>query len=267
MKLGEIIKGHFFNDYIKSGNIMMLSEGRPGIDQRFSLYEGILRLEVDKATFERMGLDGKAIPSEGRKHIKARYAIELNLRLPSMVRGKKGFERVIWAFDNVLNHTVTWLFCDLKTETKNQGSIAQHQPTMRAVAPETNTIREAIAPDFPADIDDDAFEESTGLLEWLAVASSLSPRIEASDNTDAYLCRYRAPNPSTGTPSSVTRSEDLIRMRWRGFITCDFAIKVMLAALKLSSDRWFAVTATSFGGEAYTILKTGDRIMTWEYAD
>ena len=51
----------------------MLSEGRPGIDHIFSLSEGILRLEVDKATFERMGLEGKAIPSEGRKHVKSRF--------------------------------------------------------------------------------------------------------------------------------------------------------------------------------------------------
>ena len=51
----------------------MLSEGRPGIDHVFSLSEGVLRLQVDKPTFERMGLEGKAMPSEGRKHVKARY--------------------------------------------------------------------------------------------------------------------------------------------------------------------------------------------------
>ena len=37
-------------------------------------------------------------------------AIDLNLRSPSMVHGKKGFERIIWAFKNVLNNAVTWLF-------------------------------------------------------------------------------------------------------------------------------------------------------------
>ena len=51
----------------------MLSEGRPGMDQIFSLSEGTLRLEVDKPTYERMGLDGVSIPNEGRKHVKARY--------------------------------------------------------------------------------------------------------------------------------------------------------------------------------------------------
>jgi ribonuclease P/MRP protein subunit RPP40 len=53
----------------------MLSEGRVGIDHIYSLAEGILRLEVDKATFERMGLEGKPISSEGRKHVKARFGM------------------------------------------------------------------------------------------------------------------------------------------------------------------------------------------------
>ena len=51
----------------------MLSAGRTGLDNVYSLYDGVLRLEVDKATYERMGLDGVAIPSGGRKHVKARY--------------------------------------------------------------------------------------------------------------------------------------------------------------------------------------------------
>lgn len=38
--------------------------------------------------------------------------IEINLRLPSMVHGKKGFERIVWAFKNVLDASVSWLFHD-----------------------------------------------------------------------------------------------------------------------------------------------------------
>ena len=58
----------------------MLSEGRPGVDHVFSFCEGILRLEVDKPTFERMGLDGKPIPTAGRKHVKARYGKSNSIR-------------------------------------------------------------------------------------------------------------------------------------------------------------------------------------------
>ena len=39
-------------------------------------------------------------------------AIEINLREPAMLSGKKGFERIRRAFKEVLNEPVTWLFYD-----------------------------------------------------------------------------------------------------------------------------------------------------------
>lgn len=79
---------------------MMLSEGHPSMDSRFSLYEGkhdmrygassrrlrlcacfgaercvgILRLELLKEVYERTGLKGSLIGDGGRKHIKSRYS-------------------------------------------------------------------------------------------------------------------------------------------------------------------------------------------------
>lgn len=38
--------------------------------------------------------------------------VEVNLRLPSMVSGRKGFTRLKWAFQNVLTDSMTWLFRD-----------------------------------------------------------------------------------------------------------------------------------------------------------
>lgn len=74
----------------------MLSEGRPGVDDRYSLKDGklvpecgcsqscavdlllilisgILRLELAKDRYERCGLVGQSIRDAGRKHIKTRY--------------------------------------------------------------------------------------------------------------------------------------------------------------------------------------------------
>jgi len=73
----------------------MISEGRSGTDNVFSLRDGeclgdfcpphrlvlthgywwlgILRLELGKETFERTGLSGKPIRGGGRKHAKERY--------------------------------------------------------------------------------------------------------------------------------------------------------------------------------------------------
>jgi ribonucleases P/MRP protein subunit RPP40 len=81
---------------------------------------------MSREKYERTGLTGKPIRSGGRKHAKERFgwlflailyrftsktflAIEIDLRQPSMLHGKKGFERIVWACRNVLNASVTWL--------------------------------------------------------------------------------------------------------------------------------------------------------------
>lgn len=110
------------------------------MDHRLNLISGILRLELAKDKYERCGLVGHPIRDAGRKHIKTRYgerspklnealtnirplAVEINLRLPSMLHGKKGFERIVWAFKNVLNHSVTWLFHDFTSSFDHRKAI------------------------------------------------------------------------------------------------------------------------------------------------
>ena len=70
----------------------MLSEGRPGIDDKYSLKDGarmqsaisckptlnlpigVLRIDLAKEKYERSGLVGKPIRDGGRKHMKTRYS-------------------------------------------------------------------------------------------------------------------------------------------------------------------------------------------------
>ncbi|PSK40320.1 hypothetical protein B9Z65_23 [Elsinoe australis] len=119
LKLKDVIESDFFNEYIKTGDIALLSEGKAGVDNIYSLHDGILRLDLDKPTYERAGLAGKPLPSPGRKHNKSRYVVELNLRLPSMVRGRPLFNRMVYAFTNALTETHTWLFFDLRNPGLN----------------------------------------------------------------------------------------------------------------------------------------------------
>lgn len=46
-------------------------------------------------------------------HPNKQVVVEIELRLPSMLHGKKGFDRIVYAFKNVLKSPVTWLFKDL----------------------------------------------------------------------------------------------------------------------------------------------------------
>lgn len=83
----------------------MISEGRSGTDNVYSLKDGlsfhfpcillralhlsdqvpvvtgILRLELDKATYERAGLVGKTIHGGGRKHVKERFGSVMTIPL------------------------------------------------------------------------------------------------------------------------------------------------------------------------------------------
>lgn len=38
--------------------------------------------------------------------------VAYDLRSPSMLHGKKGFDRLVYAARKVLNQPLTWLFCD-----------------------------------------------------------------------------------------------------------------------------------------------------------
>jgi ribonuclease P/MRP protein subunit RPP40 len=75
MSLLDLISGDFFNVYIKTGNVLMVSEGRPHIDNCFTLSQGMLRLDLDNATYERCGLVGKSIAGSGRKHAAPRFGV------------------------------------------------------------------------------------------------------------------------------------------------------------------------------------------------
>lgn len=113
MPLSAILEGDFFTEYIKKGNVSMLSQGVHGVDNVFSLREGILTLALEKESYERAGLIGKPDGAKGSRGARARWVVEINLRLPSMLHGKKGFDRIVYAAKNVLNKPLTWLFCNV----------------------------------------------------------------------------------------------------------------------------------------------------------
>ncbi|OQO12102.1 hypothetical protein B0A48_02741 [Cryoendolithus antarcticus] len=264
MKLHDVLTGEFFNDYVKSGNVLLLSEGRPGIDNCVSLVEGVLRLDVDKPTYERLGLEGKAVGGMGRKHVKARYVVELDLRLPSMVRGKRGFERVLWAAKHVLDHSLTWLFYDLNGGNEGSGPIAAHSPVVREVKPTITPLAGVRTSTFPYTIGEDDDEEAAELLEWLTLTMMGSPRVLETDKVDPYLCRYSVP---TLTADGSQTIQDLTHFRWHGFIPSQVSTKILLAALKVSGDDWMAMSGSAFDGNSYTILKHGKTVTTWKYSD
>ncbi|OAX84970.1 hypothetical protein ACJ72_00650 [Emergomyces africanus] len=259
MPLSALLEHDFFNSYIKIGDILLISEGRSGVDNVYTLKDGVLRLELDKNSFERAGLDGKSIRSGGRKHVKERYAVEINLRLPSMIHGKKGFERIVRAFKNVLTTSVTWLFCDLTSSpsySEEEAPIKKHYPQVIQCIPDVKSLAKIMAPPLHLS----GLENDTGknflhetceeIQEWLGLVFLDSPRVYADDTIDVYLSRYSPPN------RDECAAADLVRISWTGLLPCTWITQLFAVTLRqLSSgsskpDGWFAVLSNSLGREA-----------------
>ncbi|KAF2018570.1 hypothetical protein BU24DRAFT_418091 [Aaosphaeria arxii CBS 175.79] len=288
MKLGEILQGDFFTEYIKQGNIMMLSEGRSHVDNVIFLYEGVLRLELDRPTYERCGLQGVSIEDGGRKHQKARWVVEYDLRQPSMVHGKKGFGRLEWACKNVLDQSLTWLFYNFSPTSRE--SLKAEQEPIKAFAPfikeakmEKDMLENSLIPDLRVgDLEDLCAREqddALDLLELLGLIALESPRILATDHTDAFISRYESP-----TLHRPLVKKDLVHVRFRGFIPPQFVRELFLlirsGGLKVprqdhdgaggtaseEENRWFSLSANGFGGQrSYTVMQwAGRETLCWE---
>ena len=213
--------------------------------------------------------------------------VQIELRLPSMLHGKKGFDRIVYAFKNVLNAPVIWLFCDLGTSGKisivlfnfinadlqalKPDPMAGHFPTKVTISPEidsniiisTPSLEPPIAPNpkYDGDFEDFAVE----MHEWLSLVSLGSPRIDPNDRIDPVLSRYLS-------PGELTKSSKLVKITWQGFQSASWVHK-SFAQVVLSSpnDSWFAFTVCGFGegcsgrSKDCTILKLPDKeYVLWE---
>ena len=240
----------------------MLSEGRPRLDNIISLEQGMLRLEVDKATYERMGLQGKPISNGGRKHVKVRYAIELNLRLPSMVRGKHGFDRIVWAFTNVLDRRLAWLFYDCKGPNDGSGPIAAYQPQIKMAPAEIEQLGSIVVPAMPDNME--LGDNTSELLEWLGLVAKKSPRVKQDDQIDPYLSRYEAPSLNGDVQAT---NHNLVKLQWHGLVPASFIQSIFIAVLKSTADPWFAMTTKGFSGKTHTFIQNKQHTLTLEFED
>ncbi|KAJ5929448.1 hypothetical protein N7454_006398 [Penicillium verhagenii] len=229
----DILEHDFFNTYIKAGNILLISEGKPGSDTVFTLRDGLLKIETGKEIYERTGLSGRPIRSGGRKHVKERFVIELNLRQPSMLHGKKGFDRIVWSFKNVLNESRSWLFCDLEStpeQKKDTKPVQKHSPKWLDCAPCRNSLGKIMVPQLSGlvskDMPEVEIQEACGSLsEWIALVQMRSPRVSSDDDIDPFLSRYSVPD------SGETSVTELISIKWQGLISPKWTVQLFSSLL------------------------------------
>ncbi|KAI0396390.1 ribonuclease P 40kDa subunit [Xylariaceae sp. FL0594] len=248
MTLGQVLEGDFFTQYIKIGNIMMLSEGKVDADTVFAIKNGKLTMYLDRETYERAGLVGKPHGAKGARGLKPRWVVEYDLRSPSALHGKKGFDRLVYACKNVLNLPKTWLFCNL-SNAPNSDALARHLPTEYTSSPGLVQNMDMKIPSLKipsavlgsrnrSELDEDAAE----IYEWISLVRLESPRLEVGDTIDPYLSTYKVP----GKPSEQTIGR-LCKISWRGFIPPKWAADTLAALIhNLPQKTWFSFSTTAF---------------------
>lgn len=167
-----------------------------------------------------------------------------------MLHGKKGFERIVWAFTNVLTQSMAWLFHDLEDtstpgeshDTKTQAfhlsyltnnaitenkPIQKLQPQLATCEPQEVIHEQILMPQLYGKAleempERDLQEYCGSLSEWFAMVQMVSPRISQNDDINPYLSRYAVPDVEQ------SRATDLVSLKWHGLISCRWVMKLFL---------------------------------------
>ena len=187
-----------------------------------------------------------------------------------MVAGRKGFERLKRAADNVLNAETKFLFadCERSVDGKATVSLMDEARPLWAFKPivkkaETKVLEHSVlVPPMDlarsagnknaqsADLEDAVFEEEAmDLLEWLDLAMLPSPRVAVGDGIDPFLSRYAVP----GTELGETEEQDVVCVSWRGFLPSDWVRDVL--TLWLYVDCIACWVSTFLSGRLIRILQ------------
>ncbi|KAF9767692.1 hypothetical protein IL306_015116 [Fusarium sp. DS 682] len=274
MSLGDILQGDFFTEYIKKGDIMMLSEGKATNGTLFTLREGVLTMFVGKETCERAGLVGKPCGAKGGRGSKPRWVITYNLREPSMLRGHKGYDRLIYACKNVFTQPMTWLFCNNTTQTPSPDPLQKFIPSAFTSTPSLSQDLAVLQPSL--DVDPEILSENdresleyfaTEVYEWLSLIRLGSSRVEPRDSIDPYLSRY-------SVPGDDPKEAKVCKLSWEGFMSAQWLRSLLMNVLAACpSGTWFSLSATCFSrslsgkSDDLTILRppnAAGKYLMWE---
>ncbi|KAF3067057.1 hypothetical protein GL218_08896 [Daldinia childiae] len=227
MTVGQIVEGDFFTEYIKIG---------------------MLTMYLDKETYERAGLVGKPHGVKGKRGLKPRWVVQFDLRSPSMLHGKKGFDRLAYACKNVFNAPVTWFFHNL-SKTPVPDPLSRHYPVKYTSHPKVSENISTRLPLLKPPIailsnqnQSELDEFATDIYEWLSLVRLDSPRINIDDKIDPYLSNYTIP----GAPDDLQEGK-LCRISWQGFIPPRWTRQTLAEViLALPAKSWFSLSTTTF---------------------
>jgi ribonucleases P/MRP protein subunit RPP40 len=189
--------------------------------------------------------------------------VAYNLRDSANIKGKKGFERLLYACRNVMNKSLVWLFCNLAVEGSLRLFCLLHRTlTLIVVVPEpldkhfpatftstpgrtNHSLQKPHLSPNPTSIaqrDRQSVEEfAAETYEWLSLTRLASPRVMRGDVIDPYLARYEFPGPESPC------NEDIQKYTWQGFISPVWTKSLLMEVLvALPFKTWVSMSATTF---------------------
>ncbi|PKS05078.1 hypothetical protein jhhlp_008445 [Lomentospora prolificans] len=269
--LVKLLDGAFLLDYLKNADALMLSKGQEPVDNLFTIRDGEfkvipvqdssdtllgkLTMYLDRETYERAGLVGEPHGVKGKRGGKPRWVVQYDLLAPSMLHGKKGFDRLIYACKNAFSEPITWLCTTSKSKEMNSNYVKEYSPTKVVVQPTSSSTLPTSSPSFDGLLKDLAgcdkieFEETAAdFYEWLSLIRLDSPRVEFDDGIDPYLSRYQIPRCPEGPQTCKLR-----RVTWQGFMPSTWARTALAEILReVSFKSWLAFSTTTFSKGSMT---------------
>ncbi|EQK97511.1 ribonuclease P 40kDa subunit [Ophiocordyceps sinensis CO18] len=253
MALGQLLEADFLIECIK---------------------KGVLKMYLDKETFERAGLTGKPHGPQGNRGLKPRWVVSYDLTSPSMMTGTKGYDRLSYACQNVLDKPLTWLYCNAHPSISGLNPLEKYKPVYHTVVPAIVQNRQVpqvelgvLASTFAEGDRSGLKETATELYEWLSLHRLQSPRATLGDTVDPFLSRYSIPCSNGG-------QAQICLLSWQGFLGAAWLRNLATDALEACHPhQWVSISATGFprsipgNANDLTLLRasgTANEYLMWE---
>ncbi|KAK3603401.1 hypothetical protein CHS0354_009381 [Potamilus streckersoni] len=226
--LAQIIRPDFLEGFVRRGKLHILSHGTQIDTQDCAalLPTGMLILNLTKDSYEQLGIEGKVANFGDRKTCK--YVIEINVKDPTFVPGKKLYERIKRCLTEHLNlkfdFLLTWGPEDEKVSSASvqyyfqcNGFVCNRLPIRRKQREYVDLAVPVISSDNPTG-EAECCCDSMEFYEWLG-ACATDVDLSAT-SLDSYTSSYTCPSPREQKDRCVT---------WvcRGMLTCDSIIDVL----------------------------------------
>ncbi|CAH0557493.1 unnamed protein product [Brassicogethes aeneus] len=245
INLQDLLDCNFLVCFVRSGTLTLLSVNtRIDCDTCVCITPtGHLILNVDKETFQTLGLEGKV--SHFHSKVKSRYFIDIDLTKENFLPGNPFYERVKFSLSKLPDISIVLTWKPPKDEIC-PSSIANHLSKKYTVKQcslkhDTQIVYSVKVPDI--NLENCNEEDIVDFVEWLGmVALDVNFDDFVDDHHKEYLNSYQTPTPNIHTGQVRV-------LQWRGMFTFNAVEQLIEEArkyIKSEGKPWAAIYVQGF---------------------